>query len=363
MKLTIETKALRDAIHRIANLPGAAGAIIYTMIVRMTADMSGLTVRRFSNIASLSFLVDDKITIEDEGEVQVSFEDLAKYVAQMPGEKIAIFTHKEHVYLSSGNFKAKMSEVKDETAYGFTDDLEVEEIRMPIDEFHRRLASVAPAMHKEEFSKGMHGVAIKTWRDRVHFLASDSKIALIRSTEFTNDVDCVIPYEAVDMIVKATAEQTGKCILWIGEKTLRIEGSKVDILTQLLENTWINPDVLNTGATSQITKLALQVTEASKSLRSVARAANKVISVAQITEKEMKVSVEDATNGVQVKIPCSADKPVEIRINPDRFAAMLDFLNPDKSGNVVIEVFDSITRCTQDDRISYAVLSRPPKKE
>lgn len=369
MKLNIETKVLCEVLRRIHHLPGAAGAIIYTQIVKLTADMNGLNVLRFSNAAKISATAEETVVVQDEGTIRVSYDELYKYAQQMPGEKTLIFAHGEHLFLSSGNFKFKLPQIVEDLDMEPTpDELETTDYRVPIDDLHHWLSSVAVAMGRDGTKEMLRSISVRPWNQQLSFAATDTKIVLIRMTDYQFEGPPItIPTSGVEMILKAIEKQEGACTLALGMNSVRITGSNIEVTASLFTDPYPDMNRIMDKTTSSIqSKMSIPRLKTQEGFRTLSKAIN-VIALLTVNKdrNEMLASSRTTTGGSALAtLSCVSSADGIFGINPDRFADLLGFLNADSDGNVNLTIYtDGTAAVYQDDRLGFAVLSKPPKVE
>lgn len=361
MKLTIDTKTLKDALHRTAQIPGAAGAIMYTQLIRLKADFNGFNFVRFTNCAKIDITIEEDVEIEDEGELAVSHADLMKYVGTMPGAKILIFTNDTHLFMNSGNVKAKISIITTDTeVLPPEDELETESVNVPLEELRWWLDSVAPAMHKDETDELFFGVGIKEFEGKLSFLASNRKVFMARKTEYNMIADALVGVQSVEMILKVLEKRTGKGVLSLGESTIRITGNNIEVSAALQAKKFadieknVTPDV-----TSIKSKLKVHRAELSEGLRKLA-AARDGVGAMHVRNNELQIVVGNSDSGMQLKLDAFVEGETSIGIIPDKLADFADFLNAEDGGLVSMDIYPGMIFVRQHDRLALAVLVKTP---
>lgn len=367
MKLRAPTKDLRDALARLSSIPGANGASIHSQVVTITADLAGITLMRFSSEAQISIILEDEIEIEDqEGSAHVSHSAFSALVATCGTKIIEIESDEKIMRISSGRSNSKLKVFGEDLLTEPPEpELETESINILLEDLVRYLSFVIPAVGKDSANGPCFcGVCVRMVGGKLYFMATDRKRCHVAMGDYTLPVDCVIPTEGVEAILKAIGTQSGGATLAIGGNTLRVVSATLEVAVTLLVDKY--PDgvqkFLDQPASSIQSKIVVnrdEFVEALKTCVAINEDDIRTVTV-EIKPKSMVLNGGNHRDSeITVAMDCKATATITIGVPGRQLAQGLEKLKIADDGMVELLQYAGAIFTKTEDQITFFALVQP----
>lgn len=366
MKLKLPTKSLKDALARVANIPGAHGASIHTQAVKLIADLAGLTIMRFTSEAKIVVTIDEEVEIQEaDDEPSVSHAALTALVNACNGEQVTLESDDKTLNLASGRAKWKLKVFDQDIMIDPPEpELETEHCNILLEDIADLLAFVLPASSKDVGSPAFCGVNIAGREAGLFFTATDSRRCYMASAPYDLKVNCTVPNEGVGAILKAIAGTKGAATLSIGETFITVSSSTLEISTALLTDPY--PDsvsqLISRSESSIKSKIQVKRDELTDALDACATVndSDRIVNF-MVNKKALEIRASNSreTEG-GITMECSSTEPLHVGVPGAEMAAVFRKLK-DKEGIIEILATDRAMFVRQPERIAFFALAQPKK--
>lgn len=237
MKLTTESEALRKALTRLSNVPGANNAHIPTLLLIVEATVGGCRLRRTTANASISVALEAKV--EEEGICGVGYETLVNAAAAMAAKETTIEANNKELRMQSAKTKAQLN------AYPAEELLPEPQptknngtIALASGDLGRWMGLAQPAMSTTPAETKFYGLCIRAMqgmlamvgvdRRRMHIAYIGADRPPLNKNQNGKDDGIVLPVEAVTALRKLLPEEDAACELTLQNGSLRATVADVD---------------------------------------------------------------------------------------------------------------------------------------
>jgi len=362
MKLKLQTKTLKDALARVANIPGANSTSIHTQAVKLTADLAGLTIMRFTSEAKIVVTIDEEIEVsESDDEPSVNHAALTQLVNVCKGKDVNLHSDEKFLHLASGRAKWKLKVFdKDIMIDPPEPELETEHCNILLEDISELLSFVLPAAAKD---KTLAGVNIKgTHGSGLSFTATDSKRCYVAMAPYDLQVNCTIPVEGVASILKAIGPSKGAATISISETFATVSSSTLEISTALLTDPY--PDSVSKlvaqiepSIKSKVRVNRDELTEALEDCASV-NETDRIVNF-RVNKKTLEIIGSNTSEaGGVVTLDCEATETSYVGVPGADMAAVFKKIKV-KDGMLEILQTDRAMLVRQPERIAFFALAQP----
>lgn len=366
MKLQIPTKDLREALHKLANIPGAHGSSLFTQVVRFEAGFSGLELSRFTSEARITITLDGA-SIEDEesglGTPMVGHERINELVGRMRDKEVTLSTEESIMHFKGDRFASKLPLIGEEgEATPSPADDEFETVEMPVEELISLLKFAGTAMSKDEaVDPHFCGVCLRSMDGKLAFIATDKKRCHVGLTEYEVEADCIIASQAVQVILRALASEAGQCSLMIGANCVAVRCGNADMQFALLAQKF--PDISaflkqEAGTKSRVKVNKSEFVELLNNIAPLSYGASKLVNLTA-TKSEITLLAKDKT-GMEFKewLACENTEPFKAGVAAAQTAAAVEQMSADENGMFEFSKTDFSLFLRQPDRVAIIALAK-----
>lgn len=371
MKIKVQTKALKEALARVATIPGANTTSIHTQAVKLVGDMAGLSFVRFTSEAKIVVTIDESVEVmEALDNPSVNHAALTSLVNACKAMDTLLYTDDKNLYLVSGRSKWKLKVFdKDILIDPPEPELETEHCNMLLEDITELFAFAAPAASRDSAgSAAFCGVNVAGREGGLSFTATDSRRCYIAVAPYDLKVNATIPNEGVSAILKAIAGTKGAATFSIGETFVTVSSSNLEISTGLLADLY--PNAAANLVTHSLSSIKSKVRVNRDELISALEACASVNETERIVnfkvEKDMKTleitgsNTRDAGGGSDMD--CTASMAVHVGVPGSDMAAIFKKLKTDE-GMIEMLFTDRATFVKQPERIAFFALAQPRKMD
>lgn len=229
MKLKVSSKELKNALAKLASVPGAAT----DRVIKIVSDMEGATIIRQTVSSQLNAILDCEI--EDTGEAFIDGNWLQLFVNKVEGD-IEIELEKDKLHVSCDRMKSNISVIRE--GYTFEERKVEEGVSWKIESgrLFDIIEATSPAMAAEDARKECAGLLIQKQEDgHVWCAGTDGRRAHVLRTNAKDDLFCLVPSDVVKCLQKVlTGEgRETKTKFSISERTVSLESPTTLIVSQL----------------------------------------------------------------------------------------------------------------------------------
>lgn len=367
MKIKVPVKDLRDALGRLAHIPGASGASVHTQAVTLEAGLAGLTLSRFTSESKISITLDDEIEVaNDEGTPRVSHGALLSLVSTFGTKLVEITSDEKLIYFKSGKDNSKLK-VFDEDIMSEPPEaeLETEYVPMLLEDLVAMLSFCLPAVSKDSAGSYVFcGVCIRMVENRLYFMATDKRRCHVAIGDYELHADCIIPAEGVEAIIKAIGPQTGGCKFCIGETSATIISDNLEMSVTLLAEHF--PDsvqkFLNQPETSIESKVVVPKDEFTEGLQKCAKInedESRIVNM-MVEKKVLTLTGSNQRDSeLATPIDCQATKAGAFGVPAKQLAQGLEKMKAAEDGTIELLFFLGAVFVKQHDRMAFFALAKP----
>lgn len=242
MKISIQTKALKEALIKAKAIPGAVETIPLSGLVKIIADVGGTSFLRNTSMAFIS--VQSESEVEEEGETILDFSKLLGLAQNVAQETITLETTENGTKASYGKHFANFGKINEEGPQA--DHLEEEdrkELAFPAKEITQWGKDITIAMDQNPARVANHGLILQTCGVTTYAIATDGRRIHAAVTHVKEPIDVLIPFEisnAIKAIVGGEEEDT-QITLGFGEGAIHLTTPTVQLRAKKVET---NPPML-----------------------------------------------------------------------------------------------------------------------
>jgi DNA polymerase III sliding clamp (beta) subunit (PCNA family) len=366
MKVKIATKTFRDALTRIAHIPGAHTGAPHTQAVTMTADMAGLTLTRFTSESRIQIIVDE-VTVEEEGDsIVLRHDSLSSMISRFGANDTLFHTDEKFMHFVSGSAKAKLALFSDDIdAEPPEPELETESIKLPLEDLREIMSVVKSVVGKDPNRPALTGVCVRMMAGKLCFIGSDGRRAHIVMTDYAIDVNCIISGDGVDAMLKALHDECGGCTFAVGESTVQIFGSNVEISLALINEKYPNIEPFLTEAEKESSiqsKVTVNRDEFAASLKTCSSVGHGEARFVTLDVRKTGLNIianNKKDSDISVSMKCTATKAVAIGVPSLQLASAIEILPTDESGQITVIIGIGAVFLKGEDRFAFVALAKP----
>lgn len=365
MKLTIATKALRDAVDRLARIPGSHGAAPHTQAIQMTGDMAGLTLMRFTSEAKISITLDDVEIAEEFTDFRVGHSSFSNLLDRLPGKNTVLTRDKTHLLITDGAVKSKLAIfTEDEAAEPPEQEMETDTINLPIEDLKSLFSWPVEAASKDSNRPQLGGVCLRMIEDKLCFIGTDGRRLHMIREDWKLPVDVVIPAVGIDTILRVCAPESGACQFSVGENMVSVVSANVEVCVTLIAEKmpniapYLSPD--ESSIKSKITINRDEFVPALEACAPVGYGDSKLVKVA-LTKKKLTLSGASGDSETSVGLECFASDPLNFGVASIQLANALKHVDVDDKGDVEFMVCGGFLLIKQPRKLAFIGLADETK--
>jgi len=370
MNLTVETAHLRGALDRLSGLPGSNNDLLVSQLIRLEASLMGLVLTRYSHEAKLAITLDEAAITEEGEPIMVSYRTLNDVVGRLPGKEIVLTTRDERfLKFVSGKAEGRLPIFDPEEAPPVPEmDMEIETVDLPIDNLRANFRYSSLATYRDSSRPNLCGVAIQMLDDNgLAFVGTDGRRGHISSEDRVADIDCIVPNQCVDVILRMLAAKSGDCSMSVSDSKIQIVGGDVEMMFSLMNEKFpnIKPVIFPPEKERQAT-IGVDRDELIQALRvcSAMGADTAKFVTLKCSKSEIMISAESGenTNQLSDKVPCKCTKAVTFGVSSVQLPSAIEGMETDKDGNIKLELYPNLLLAVNGNRISFVSLRVPETK-
>lgn len=244
MKTVHKTKELRAELAKLGNVPGVSKTVPETNILRIVADLDGVSLIRNTPQASLITKVDG--SVDDEGEVAVKYSDFVSIISRMGGDAVTLELGKKSLGIASWKSEASLAFLKPETTPVISISGDFEETQFMLEEIIEIMRSAAAHSSKLEADNALCGVSIQSDGKAVWFCGCDRKRLFqgnILPTRTIN-LNIVVPASVGDSLAAAFPEGNGAVTMRASDNAILFGTNQTQAVYSLLNAAYPNAQQL-----------------------------------------------------------------------------------------------------------------------